>query len=91
MLQQGGQLKKQVGIEPPRRQTKQAVWRRIGPVCPFAGNAEAAAIQFPEQESVNTCDSARFQNLEALAAKRMERMADLRPSQMRIALWCSSR
>ena len=31
------------------------------------------------------------ENLEALAAKRMERMANLRPSQMRIALWCSSR
>src|SRR5438093_738209 len=54
--------------------------RRIGPVCPFARNAEAAAIQLPEKEGINTCYSACFQNFEALAAKRMERMADLRPS-----------
>ena len=29
---------------------------------------------------LNTCDSARLQNLEALATKRMEGMADFRPS-----------
>ena len=54
--------------------------RRISPVCPFARNAEGAAIQLPEQESVNAYCSALLQNFEAVAAKRMEWVTDLRPS-----------
>jgi len=88
-LQQDDQLEKQARIESPRWNIERIVRRRISPVCPFAGNAESAAIQLPEEEGVNACDSARFQHLEALAAKRVEPMADLRPPQMRFALRCS--
>ena len=91
MLQEGGQLEKRVGIKPPRQQTERTVRRRIGPICPFTRNAEGAAVQLAEQKSVDASASALLQNFEALAAQWMEGMADLRPSQMRFVLQCSSR
>ena len=91
VIEEGSQLKKRVGIKPPRQQTERTVRRRIGPICPFTRNAEGAAIQLAEQKSVDASASALLQNFEALAAKWMERMADFHPSQRRIALKCSSR
>jgi hypothetical protein len=44
-----------------------------------------------QEQRVNSSDATRLQYGKALAFKRMERMADLGPSQIRVGHLCSSR
>ena len=72
LLQQSNQLEKRVGIEPLRRETERVVGRRIGPVGPFARDAEGAAIQLTEDQSVDAGQASFLEYFEVLASKRVE-------------------
>ena len=65
--------------------------RRIGPVGPLARDAKAATLALAEDQGVDPCYASFLEYFEALAAKRMERMTDLRPSQMLVVVQCSLR
>ena len=80
MLQQGDQLQERVGLESLERETERVIYRRIGPICPRARDAKATALAFAEDQRIHTRDSSFLEYFEALAAKWMERMTDLRPS-----------
>ena len=90
LVQQGNQLEKRLGIEPLRRETERVVQGRIGPVGPFARDAEGAALQLAEDQSVDAGQASFLEHFEALAPKRVGRVTDLSPSQMRAGLKCSS-
>ena len=89
LLYERDQVEKQARIKPLRGQTERFVRRWIGPIGPLACNAECAATGVAESKCVDACDSASPQDREALASKWMERMADIRPSQMRTVVKCS--
>jgi hypothetical protein len=91
LLYQNSQLTKRVGIQPPRRQTERVVGRWIGPVRPCSWDAETAAGHLAKNQCVDAANLARLEHLEALTAKRMEWMTDLRPSQILVMFKCSSR
>src|SRR5215467_8775884 len=80
-LEEGDQLQKRLGIEPSRRKTEGVGQWWIGPVGPFACDTEAAAVQLAEDQPVNTGYASFLEYFEALAAQRVERVADFGPSQ----------
>ena len=90
-LQQSRQLKKQAGIQLPRRQVERVVKRRIGSVSPFSGDAETAACRLAKNQRFDAAYTSRLEYLEALTAQRMKGMKNLRPSQMLAVVQCSSR
>jgi len=89
MFQKSNQFEKRLGLEPAGRDTERPIHRRSGPVRPLARNAETAALGFTENQRINARYAALLQYFEALASKRMKRMSDLRPSQIRTAVRCS--
>ena len=91
LFQQGRQLEERVGIQSPARQVERVVKSWIGPVRPFACDAKTAACRLAENQRVDAAYTPCLEHLEALTAKRMEGMADLRPSQMLAVFKCSSR
>ena len=91
LVQQGNQLEKRLGIEPLWRETERVVQGRIGPVGPFARDAEGAALQLAQDERVDATCAPLFEYFEVLASKRVEGVTNLRPSQMHAGLKCSSR
>ena len=80
-----------MAIQPLRRKHEGLRQWRVGPVGPFACNTEAPALQPSEDQRVDIGYSSFLEYFEALAPKRMERMTDFCPSQMRTAIKCSSR
>ena len=89
MFQKGNQLEKSLGLEPAERDAERLIHRRTGPVRPLARDAETAALGFTENQRIDARYAALLQYFEALASKRMKRMSDLRPSQIRTAVRCS--
>jgi hypothetical protein len=64
---------------------------QVSPVCPLARNAETAALATAENQRIDARYAPLFEYFESLAAKRMKRMMDFRPSQVRTAVQCSLR
>lgn len=62
----------------------------IGPVRPVTRDAEAAVREIAEDQGVEAREASPLEDFESLAAQRMEWVADLSPSQMRIGHQCSS-
>jgi hypothetical protein len=91
LLHQGDQIEKRLGIESAGRETDRVVQGRIGPVGPFARDTETAPVQLAKDQRVYTGYASFLEYFEALTPKRVERVADLRRSQMRTGLKCSSR
>jgi len=63
------------------------VWQ--APVGPLSGDGVAAPIGMPENEGIGARHASSFEDLKALAAQRVERMGDRRPSQTGIIGVCS--
>jgi hypothetical protein len=91
LLNKSGQLAKRLGFEPAWPQTKRVISRRIAPVSPVARDAKAATLVLLEDQRINARYTSFLEYFEALASKRMERMADFRPSQMLAVFQCSLR
>ncbi len=78
-------------MESPQWQLQRVSRGRISPIGPLPHHAERATIQSTENESVIASDTSLLEYGETLTAQRMERVTDLRPSQMLAVLKCSSR
>ena len=87
MFQKSYQFEKRLCIEPAGYNAD----GRISPVCPLARNAETTALALAENQCIDTGHTPLLEHFEALAAKWVKRMADLRPSQIRTAVQCSLR
>jgi len=87
--QQVGQLQKRPDSELVRalRRPDGRLWE--APVGPLLGDRVAAPIGMPENEGIGARHASRLEDLKALAALRVERMGDRRPSQTRIVGVCS--
>ena len=86
---QVGQLQKRLDSELLRglRRSDGCLWQ--APVGPLAGDGVAAPIGMAEYEGIGARHASRLEDLKALAAQRMERMGDRRPSQTGIVGVCS--
>ena len=87
MFQKSYQFKESLRIEPPWYDVEE----RIGPVRPLPCNAETTALALAKNQRIDASYTALLQYFKALPSKRMKRMADLRPSQIRTAVRCSLR
>ena len=87
--QQVGQLQKRLDGKLARglRRPDGCLWQ--APIGPLLGDGVAAPIGMPENQGVGARHASRLEDLKALAAQRVERMGDRRPSQTRIVGVCS--
>ena len=89
MFQKSNQFEKRLGLEPAGWDTERLIRRRIGPVRPLARDAETAVLALAKNQRIDAGYTPLLKHFEALASKRMKRMTDLRPSQIRTAVQCS--
>jgi hypothetical protein len=73
-----------------RRESEPVDRIRIGPVRPVACDAEGAVREITEDQGVEAREASPLEDFESLPTQRMEWVADLSPSQMRIGHQCSS-
>ena len=87
--QQVGQLQKRLDSKLVRRLRKPDGCNRKVPVRPLLGDGVAAPIGMSENDGIDACYASGLEDFKALAAQRVERMGDRRPSQTRIVSVCS--
>jgi len=91
MFQKSNQFEKRFGLEPAGWEVERVINRRIGPVRPFACDAETAVLALAENQRIDAGYTPLLEYFEALASKWMKRMTDFRPSQIRTVGQCSLR
>ena len=90
MFQKGNQFEQQFCFETARWEAERFTHRRISPVRPLARYAEAAILALAENQRIDAGHASLLEHFKALPSKRMKRMANLRPSQIRTDDLCSS-
>jgi len=91
MFQKSNQFEKRFGLEPAGWEVERVINRRIGPVRPFACDAETAVLALAENQRIDAGYTPLLEYFEAPASKWMKRMTDFRPSQIRTVGQCSLR